>query len=39
MSNVSKRIATDETLGLVKDAILALPNATQTAADNANAAA
>ena len=39
MADAEKRMATDETLQAVKNAILALPNATQTAADNANAAA
>ena len=39
MSEVTKRLATDETLTAVKNAIAALPNATQAAADAANAAA
>ena len=39
MATASKKIATDETLLLIKAAIEALPNATQAAADNANAAA
>ena len=48
MATASKKIATDETLNLlgkdtslllIKEAIQALPNATQAAADNANAAA
>ena len=39
MAIATKVLATDETLLAVKNAIVALPNATQTAADNANAAA
>ena len=39
MGAADYRMATDATLMAVKEAIEALPNATQTAADNANAAA